>query len=158
MPYRCIYTIMETKNTTPNEIATNCACFNVRKAARAVTQLYDNILKPTGLRGTQFTLLIALSIRGNIGISQLADLLVMERTTLTRNLKPLEKQGLITISEGSDRRTRSVILTAEGRDKIKETTPYWEQAQEIISSGLGSRDMNDMMERISKITELARVT
>ncbi len=82
----------------------------------------------------------------------------MERTTLTRNLKPLEKQGLITISEGSDRRTRSVILTAEGRDKIKETTPYWEQAQEIISSGLGSRDMNDMMERISKITELARVT
>ncbi len=149
---------METKKTTPNEIATNCACFNVRKAARAVTQLYDNILKPTGLRGTQFTLLIALSIRGNIGISQLADLLVMERTTLTRNLKPLEKQGLITISEGSDRRTRSVILTAEGRKKIKETTPYWEQAQEIISSGLGSCEMNDMLERISKITELARVT
>lgn len=149
---------METKNTTPNEIAANCACFNVRKAARAITQLYDHILKPTGLRGTQFTVLVALSIRGHIGISQLADVLVMERTTLTRNLKPLEKQGLISISEGSDRRTRSVILTAEGREKIKETIPYWEQAQEIIAGGLGNRNMNDMLERISKLTELARIT
>lgn len=149
---------METKNTKPDEIAKNCACFNVRKAARAVTQLYDNILKPTGLRGTQFTLLIALSIRGNIGISQLADVLVMERTTLTRNLKPLEKQGLITITEGSDRRTRSVMLTAEGREKINEMTPYWEQAQEIITSGMGNQDMNAMLERISKVIELARVT
>lgn len=149
---------METKNTTPNEIAANCACFNVRKAARAITQLYDHILKPTGLRGTQFTVLVALSIRGHIGISQLADVLVMERTTLTRNLKPLEKQGLISISEGSDRRTRSVILTAEGREKIKETIPYWEQAQEIIAGGLGNHNMNDMLERISKLTELARIT
>lgn len=149
---------MEKKNTTPNYIAMNCACFNVRKAARAVTQLYDNILKPTGLRGTQFTLLVALSIRGNIGISQLAEVLVMERTTLTRNLKPLEKQGLIDISEGSDRRTRTVRLTAEGREKIKETTPYWEQAQEIITEGLGSSDMKDMLSRISKVTELARET
>ena len=149
---------METKNATPYYIATNCACFNVRKAARAVTQLYDNILKPTELRGTQFTVLVALSIRGNIGISQLADALVMERTTLTRNLKPLEKKGLVTVAEGSDRRTRAVKITPKGLKKIKEVTPYWEQAQEVISEGLGGNDMNALLDSISKVTALTKVT
>ena len=147
---------METKKTTTDYIASNCACFNVRKAARAVTQLYDNILKPTGLRGTQFTLLIALSRRGKVGISQLADALVMERTTLTRNLKPLEKQGLVVVAEGADRRTRAVMITPEGRNRLKDATPYWEQAQEVIAHGLGEKGMNSLLDSISKVISLTR--
>ena len=147
---------METKSTTTDYIATNCACFNVRKAARAVTQLYDSILKPAGLRGTQFTLLIALSRRGKVGISQLADALVMERTTLTRNLKPLEKQGLVVVAVGTDRRTRAVMITPEGRKILKEATPYWEQAQEVIAHGLGENGMNTLLDSISKVTSLTR--
>jgi DNA-binding MarR family transcriptional regulator len=149
---------MESKNTTEDQIAMNCACFNVRKAARAVTQLYDRVLKPTGLRGTQFTLLIALSRRGDIGISQLADVLIMERTTLTRNLKPLVKQGLAAVAEGSDRRTRTVRITAQGQDKIRQAIPYWEEAQAVIAEGLGSKGMAVMLNSISKVTSLAKET
>lgn len=149
---------METKTTSSDYIAVNCACFNVRKAARAVTQLYDDILKPTGLRGTQFTLLSALSRQDKVGISQLADALVMERTTLTRNLRPLEKQGLVAVAEGSDRRTRAVMITAEGRKRLTESIPYWEQAQEIITQGLGSNGMKTLLDSISKVTALAKDT
>lgn len=147
---------METKNTTTDYIATNCACFNVRKAARAVTQLYDSILKPAGLRGTQFTLLIALSRSGKISISQLANALVMERTTLTRNLKPLEKHGLVIVAEGADRRTRAVMITTEGRNKLQEATPYWEQAQEVIAQGLEDTGMKTLLDSISKVTSLTK--
>lgn len=145
---------MKTKNTTPDYIAMNCACFNVRKAARAVTQLYDNELKPSGLRGTQFTLLIALSKLGKVGISQLADVLIMERTTLTRNIKPLEKLGLLTVAEGTDRRTRALMITAKGKEKLREAIPYWEQAQNVIAQGLGENGMNVMLNSISKVTAL----
>ena len=149
---------MENKNTTNDYIAQNCACFNVRKAARAVTQFYDNALKPTELRATQFTLLVALSRRGKIGITQLADNLVMERTTLTRNLKPLQKQGLINVAEGSDRRTRAIIITEVGQKKLQEAIPYWEQAQKFIATGLGSTDFNMMLNNISKVTSLSKKT
>ncbi len=86
------------------EIAETCACLNVRKAARAVTQLYDEVLQPSGLRATQFNLLVAIALAGEAPVTRLADALVMDRTTLTRNLKPLESQGLITIEAGTDRR------------------------------------------------------
>ena len=147
---------MKKKNTTNDFIAQNCACFNVRKAARAVTQFYDNALKPTELRATQFTLLVALSRRGKIGITQLADNLVMERTTLTRNLKPLQKQGLIKVTEGSDRRTRAIIITEAGQKKLQEAIPYWEQAQEFIATGLGNTDFSMMLNNISKVTSLSK--
>ena len=149
---------MNNKNLTPDYIAQNCACFNVRKAARAVTQLYDNTLKPVGLRGTQFTLLVALARRGDIAITQLADVLVMERTTLTRNLKPLEKQGLVAVMEGADRRTRAVVITTAGRNKLAEALPYWEQAQNIIASGLGNSDFTTLLNTISKVTALSKRT
>ena len=149
---------MNNTNLTHAYIAQNCACFNIRKSARAVTQLYDNTLKPVGLRGTQFTLLIALARRGNIAITQLADVLVMERTTLTRNLKPLEKQGLVAVMEGADRRTRAVVITTAGRNKLAEALPYWEQAQNIIASGLGNSDFTTLLNTISKVTALSKRT
>jgi DNA-binding MarR family transcriptional regulator len=147
---------MKKKNISNDYIAQNCACFNVRKAARAVTQFYDSTLKPSGLRATQFTLLVALSRRGKIGVTELADKLVMERTTLTRNLKPLQKQGLIEIAAGSDRRTRSIFITEAGQKKLAAAIPYWQQAQEVIAEGLGNTDFNVMLSNIALVTSLSK--
>ncbi|MGH8659094.1 MAG: MarR family winged helix-turn-helix transcriptional regulator, partial [Gammaproteobacteria bacterium] len=111
-----VYTpIMHSEEMTKcQQVARQCACFNLRKATRAVTQLYDEVLRETGIRVTQLTLLVAAYLSGEIPISQMAEVLVMDRTTLTRNLKPLEAQGLIAIRSGADRREKLVTLTTRG--------------------------------------------
>ena len=85
------------------ETPANCTCFNLRKAARAVTQMYDAALKPSGLRATQFALLSVVESNGPAGITELARALVTDRTTLTRNLKPLLDQELLQVVDGADR-------------------------------------------------------
>ena len=116
---------------------TNCTCFGLRKAARAVTQIYDRALKPAGLRATQFSLLVAAERAGPCAIGELAELLVMDRTTLTRNLKPLLDQGLLESVEGADRRRRPVAITAQGRAALARALPYWREAQASLAGSLG---------------------
>src|ERR671923_2427118 len=89
-----------------HEIATSCACRRLRGAARAVTRLYDDALRPTGLRATQFTLLVAAQLRSRSLITELADGLALERTSVTRELALLEERGLVSITAGKDRRAR----------------------------------------------------
>ena len=113
---------------------TACTCANLRKAARVVTQAYDAALQPAGLKATQFTVLAALVNRGDLPMIRLADALVMDRTTLTRNLKPLVRKGLIRIEQEEDRRVRNVSLTATGRRVFGKACPRWEQAQARISA------------------------
>ena len=92
----------------------NCTCFNLRKATRAVTQLFDEALKPCGLYATQFTLLAAISSQENVTITELSKTLVMDRTTLTRNLNPLQKSGWVEVTPGdvSIERGRSLAVLA----------------------------------------------
>ena len=116
---------------------TNCTCFGLRKAARAVTQMYDQALKPTGLRATQLSLLVSVEHSGPRGMSELAEQLVMDRTTLTRNLKPLLDRGLLKSVEGSDRRRRPIAITANGRSALAQALPYWREAQARMTGGLG---------------------
>lgn len=130
-------------------VANTCACFNLRKASRAVTQLYDEILQPSGLLATQFTLLVAISIAGSTTITRLAEDLVMDRTTLTRNLKPLERQGLIEIVPGQDQRTRIVVLTKEGREALAKAISLWEQAQAFVVEGLGQNRWSTLLSNLS---------
>ena len=94
------------------EIGRTCACFKVRKAARAITKLYEEVLRPSGLRATQFSLLMATRVMGPVTVLNLSQVTVMDRTTLTRNLQILKKRGLITIKPGEDRREREINLTA----------------------------------------------
>ena len=89
----------------------DCTCFNLRKATRAVTQFYDDALRPTGLRVTQFSLLGVIDAFGTASITELAPEAVMDRTTLTRNLAVLEDEGLIRVEQGDDARVRQVSLT-----------------------------------------------
>ncbi len=118
--------------------AAGCTCFNLRKAARAVTQLYDATLEPSAIRATQFSLLATLRFAGKLPISRLAEAIVMDRTTLTRNLRPLEKHGLVAVAPGRDRRTREVRLTARGRKRLARAVPLWRKAQAHMSRALGA--------------------
>ncbi len=115
----------------------NCACFNLRKATRAVTQLYDESLRPAHLRATQFSLLTVLEQAGTVSMTRLAELAVMDRTTLTRNLELLERERLVRIRPGTDARVREVSLTPTGRDRLMAALPYWERAQAHVTRRLG---------------------
>ena len=116
---------------------TNCSCASLRRATRIVTQIYDAALKPTGLKVTQFTLLMTIQKSGELPMKQLADALGMERTTLTRNIKPLVKRGFVEIENEDDRRVRRVRLTAAGAEVLIAAHPSWEKAQAKIVQGLG---------------------
>ncbi len=128
----------------------NCTCFNLRKATRAVTQYYDRMIKPSGLRGTQFTLLAALSEMKAITITHLADFLMMDRTTLTRNLRPLQKQGYIERSMGDDQRRREIRLTPKGVAIYQNAKPLWEKAQSVLITRMGEATLKDLLKALSE--------
>jgi DNA-binding MarR family transcriptional regulator len=116
----------------------NCLCFNLRKATRAVTQVFDDVMRPTGLRATQHSLLHVIQLSGTVSISTLAERAVMDRTTLARNLDLLEREGLVRIQPGEeDARVREVTLTAAATKKLAMALPYWEKAQAQVTERLG---------------------
>jgi DNA-binding MarR family transcriptional regulator len=138
------------------DIGRTCACFKVRKAARAVTKLYEEVLRPIGLRATQFSLLMAARVIGPVTVVKLAQITVMDRTTLTRNLQILEKRRLIEIKPGEDRREREVTLTALGMEILAKAIPLWEEAQDRVRQGLGEEKMRNLMDDLSEMISLAR--
>ncbi len=132
----------------------NCACAQIRRIDRAITQFYDEALAPGGLRITQFTLLATLSEAGPVNVNRLAELLSMDRTTLTRNLEPLTRQGFIRSEEGEDRRVRLVMLTTEGKAALVRALPYWHEAQSRIVQGLGQARFHALLRELSTVIEL----
>jgi DNA-binding MarR family transcriptional regulator len=129
-----------------------CACFAIRRAARVITQHYDRTLRPSGLRATQFTLLTMLSLGGPVPLSRVADRLGMERTTLTRNLKPLLATGLISVRPGTDRRVRTIAITPKGHRAAVAALPDWRRAQRPVASQLTSgvfASLADVTQRLS---------
>ena len=129
--------------TSPKEIreaaraATRCANFNLRKASRSLGQVYDAALRPLGLKGTQFSLLTALALTGPVTLSRLAEQLVMDRTSLTRNLQPLIRRGYVGESRGEDRRQRILQLTEAGLQAYEAALPLWHETQARIEARLG---------------------
>lgn len=121
------------------KVTDSCLGTRVRRAARVVGNHYDAHLKPSGLKGTQFTLLNAVYLHPAATISQLAGLMLLDRTTLNRNLKPLEKQGMIRSGKGEDQRTRTLELTAKGLSALEQALPLWLEAQSQVVDLLGSR-------------------
>ncbi len=122
-----------------------CACFNLRRATRMVTQLYDEALKPAGIRATQFMVLVGTGSAGPISVNQLADRIVMDRTTLTRNLKPLDREGLIAVRPGDDLRVREVSLTAKGRKTLDRAYPLWERVQARLRQKIGDSRVDRLL-------------
>jgi DNA-binding MarR family transcriptional regulator len=133
-----------------------CMCHRARMAARVVTRAYDDALRPTGLRATQLAVLAAVGARGALSIKSLADSLEMERTTLTRNLRPLEELGYVLLSEERRHRSRVLTLTASGRAALLDALPLWEKAQHAIRQGLGDRHWPAVQAALTRLTAEAR--
>ncbi len=133
---------MDTQNVcdfeaTLSNMQSKCLCYNIRKAARLITQFYDEAMESSGLLGTQFVLLRSIGRAGAANLTRLAQVMGMDRTTLTRNLKPLERLGFVEMDAGLDRRTHIVRLTEQGRQALEAALPYWQQAQTALVSRFG---------------------
>jgi len=129
----------------------------VRRAARVVANHYDKHLKPTGLKGTQFTLLNTIFMNPAASIGRLADILGLDRTTLNRNLKPLERNGLIRSGSGKDPRTRTLELTREGTKILQNALPYWLEAQSGVMETLDRRIMR-LMDDLRELEKLEKLS
>lgn len=132
-----------------------CACANLRRASRAVSQLYDELLRATGLTVAQFTLLQVLSEAGTVTQGGLGRALVLDSTTLTRTLQPLEKKGWIRRRPGKDRRERQIALTRAGRAQFQRTLPAWNRAQGIVLARLGRRRWRGLMAELSLVAGIS---
>jgi len=138
-------------------LAQTCACTNLRRTSRAITNYYDSLfLAVCGLRATQLTTLVVLYLAGPQVISALAEKLALDRTTLTRNLKVLEEDKHITLSPGSDQRTRVVTITKHGSTVLLKALPMWEEAQTHITLGIGENRFSTLLNSLSDVTQLAR--
>ena len=129
---------------------TECTCFRVRGAARRVTQIYSRHLAPTGLKISQFSLLGFVCAEGPVAIGRLSDLLLTDRTTLTRNLSPLLKDGLIERAQSGDRRRHELVATPAGRALFRRALPLWSAAEQEVRAAMGPRltaDLHGAIER-----------
>ena len=140
--------------STDTSGAPACTCGRLRRAARALTQLYDDLMIPSGLRVTQFSLLRTLKQKGTSPMSDLADALLLDRTALSRNLEPLQERGLVAIAAGSDARTRQVSLTRAGEQAIRAALPHWKNAQAQVAGKIGRAKLESFVETLRTIETL----
>jgi len=121
-----------------------CTCSRLRRATRAVTQLYDDALDPVGLRVTQLSLLRTLQRQGTLRISDLAARNMLDRTALSRNLDPLAERKLVAIVPGKDARTREVTLTRKGIAALAAAAPHWDRVQRNVARHIGAKRLNEL--------------
>jgi DNA-binding MarR family transcriptional regulator len=130
-----------------------CTCAALRRAARRVTQAFDAALRPAGLTATQFTVLETLHHMGPLSMTRLADLLAMDRTSLTRTLKPLERDGRIAVRPGADRRVRTAALLDDGRAVLADARPLWAEAQADAVRRVGDRPWAGLVTTLDRLTD-----
>jgi len=129
-----------------------CTCSALRTATRAITLAYDNALRPSGLRLTQYSILKRVAALGRPLLSELAEILVLDRTTLGRNLRPLERDGLLRTEVGQDRRERLVSITPEGLAAMARARPLWQAVHDRMELKLGvetSAALRDSMRAVT---------
>lgn len=159
----CIYAYYE-KSRVPIDgspmnaktMANTCVCFSIRRAARAVTQMYDDALRPAGIRSTQLALLNAIRLIGPLSVKRLAAAVVIDRTTLTRSLRLLEREGLVRIEAGDDLREKNVMLTDSGSAKLEQAFPMWAAAQAAAEQMLGPENMARLQEMLKGLVAATR--
>lgn len=139
---------------TARPFASPCACSRLRRATRAVTQLYDDALAPIGLRATQLSLLRTLHRQGTLRIGELAARNLLDRTALSRNLEPLAERKLVAIVPGRDARTREVTLTRQGIAAIAAAVPHWDRVQREVARHVGRERLDGLYEILREIETL----
>jgi len=128
-----------------------CVCTTLRIVARAATQLYDDVLRPSGLRVTQFSILAAIARMGEASLKQLEDALAVDQTTLTRGLGLLERDGLIERGPHPDGRIKAMRLTPKGRRALDVARPLWARAQDRVLRELGTKAWDDAQRRLTRV-------
>lgn len=127
---------------------TNCTNMNLRKATRLISQAYDAELQNAGLKATQFSLLATLEALGNPALTRLAEAMVMDRTTLTRNLRPLVDKGLIRIGSEQDQRIKQIQLTSKGKQQLENAIPHWQMIQTKVVERMGEKRWSQFLENL----------
>ncbi len=151
---------MNSEENQFKELATaldNCSCAGLRRTMRLVTSLFDQAFAPIGLRCTQMTVLMAAALHGPTSIRNLADIVVLDASSLSRALDPLERDGLIVREVGGSRRTREIRITEAGMAKLEEAAPLWAEAQKVFISVIGSQNLDafeDILARTGQIKDL----
>lgn len=143
----------EDKRKHMRGIGKRCACFNLRRAARLVTKRFDDAFRDFGLKATQLSVLMAIYYAPNLPLSRLAQVLGMDRTSLTRNLKILEGRNLVTVEESDDKRERRIGVTPNGEKMLKDVFPIWQKVQDEIEEILGGEHWGNLL---SGLHEVAR--
>jgi len=138
----------------PAALSAACTCGRLRRAARALTQLYDDLMAPSGLRVTQFSLLRTLAIQGTARMSDLARTLLLDRTALSRTLDPLVERGFVAIAAGRDARTREVSLTRAGAKAIRNAAPHWKRAQAQVVAQIGPAKLDALIATLAAVEQL----
>ena len=132
----------------------NCNCFQTRKAARRLTQIYDAILAPSGIRSTQYMIMAVLQERGGVSVNDLAGLMLIERTAMGKNLKPLERDALIAVNVSDvDRRSRTITLTKKGSKLLEQAYPLWRAAQSRFEKKHGKQFAEDLRGMLHAVAE-----
>lgn len=133
----------------------NCTGFNLRKATRSITQTYNTALAPTNLLITQFSILTVLAVLGPCSIKLCAEELGMDPTTLSRNLRPLEKRQFVQRSaDTEDQRAQVIKLTTQGQQALQEAQPYWQKAQTQIISKMGEGNWQHLLQDLRFLTNI----
>ena len=145
---------MRVSSTEPTASSPACACGRLRRATRALTQLYDDLLEPAGLRLTQFSLLRTLQREGPRHINELAAAQLLDRTALSRNLDPLVAQGLVEIVRGRDARTRDVAISRKGLQVLKAAEPHWKRAQQAVAERIGASKLETLIAVLGELETL----
>jgi DNA-binding MarR family transcriptional regulator len=131
-----------------------CASFNFRRTARAVTRMYDVALRESGIRSTQFTILVGIAKNQPVSIGVLADVLIIDRTTLTRSLRLLQVEGLIAISDRSTMRQRFLMITPKGQRTLARSLPAWRKAHQYFVATVGSDYWIDLRNELERLAHL----
>src|SRR5712692_887868 len=132
-----------------------CVCNTLRMVTRAVTQLYDDVLRPSGLRVTQFSILATIGRIGEANVKQLEDTLAIDQTTLTRSLNLLERDGVIERASHPDARIRAMKLTSKGRIALEAARPLWAHAQGTVLREVGTKAWADAQRRLAQLLDVA---
>jgi DNA-binding MarR family transcriptional regulator len=130
----------------------NCLCFNLRRVSRAVTQFFDAELRRHGIRPTQTPILTALAAKSNWSMEELSDFLGMERTTLVRNLRPLQREGWIHVAGGGRGSRVALSITSKGRTELENFLPAWRSAQRAIVQTLGEGRWSSILTDLERAT------
>jgi DNA-binding MarR family transcriptional regulator len=128
-----------------------CNCFAAKQVSRYLTAIYDKALSPAGIRITQFSILHKIVRSGPITMGELATALSMDRTTLTTNLKPLERDGLISIGPGKDRRAKEAIVTKTGLARYRKAIPLWSEVQSKFESAYGTSSATQLRDSLRAV-------